>query len=64
MSTPHYIAPETICIGKADDGRAVWQNEGGKPFISVHDAQEKQHLITVTDFEPIAKPYTRGSIKP
>lgn len=49
-----------MCIGRTDDLRAVWQNDGGKPFIILHDAQGKRHFCTVTDFDPEPNPTARG----
>jgi hypothetical protein len=59
------ILNSTLCIGKTPDLRAVWQNPGGPPFISIHDAKQVQHLFEVDDshFERIEKPYTRGSLE-
>ena len=59
-----YIADTTTCIGYTSDQRAVWQNDDGQPFISVHDAQQRQHLLVVEerDFTKIDKTYTRGSL--
>lgn len=58
------ILPTTLCIGKTPDLRAVWRNEGGPAFISIHDAKGVQHLIEVdrSHYEPIEKPHTRGSL--
>jgi len=61
---PLKLTKDTLCIGRTQDRRAVWQNGKGPPFISIHDARQVQHLITVatSEIEHIDKPYTRGSL--
>lgn len=56
---------DTLCIGKTPDSRAVWQNGSSAPFIIVHDAKQKRHVIEVRaeEFTRLDEPYAYGSIR-